>query len=574
MMPADNQGVGTSTAFPDVCQTPTGTGVDVPTPYTNTGMHTTEVNSSMTVKYCGVAALTQASINSTTSGDESGVDSPIKGMGLNSLGDGMVLVDGIMCMHQLCLATGNNGTAASGTSASPNLVNVLISRLPSEVVPVSDHDHVPTLDKQTRPHFPHAYDRRLDKAALGSLMEALGGARQDRSDFGVSIKATANAAGRLTATIEHVSRGRLGDQLGLKRGDRLLSVRVDDVAIDDVSMVTPPALFAALAAPVGATVTISIARPGVCGTLTYTGRQPRPEPAPVRACLLPDGVGYVAIDAFTAGVAEHVRDAVGRVIAEGARSLIVDLRNNPGGLFDSALATAAILLPAGTPFVDGKTRDGESTCYAVPTTDLAPIDLPLFVLVNAETVSAGELLAGALQAAGRATIIGERTYGKGSGQAVQTNARNDGDDGATTETRETFRLPNGRPIDGLGITPDVFADGAAETPSGVWNAAFDSGDTESAIAMLRSSGAVDDYLDDLASDAVNADDLAELLIDMHAQPPQADRVNEIATAHALPVADVIAEIRRALQWRAPDGAAAANLVNDAPLRIAHETASR
>lgn len=151
----------------------------------------------------------------------------------------------------------------------------------------------------------------------------------------------------------------------------------------------------------------------------------------------------IKIDAFTKGVGWQVRQAV-----RGAdRGVLLDLRGNSGGLVDEAVATASVFLDGGlvaTYDVNGR----QQALYARGGGDTR---VPLVVLVDGGTMSAAEMLSGALQDRGRAVVIGSRTFGKGSVQMPSPLA-----DGSVAElTVGHYRLPDGRTVDGRGITPDV-----------------------------------------------------------------------------------------------------------------------
>lgn len=161
----------------------------------------------------------------------------------------------------------------------------------------------------------------------------------------------------------------------------------------------------------------------------------------------PQGPTLVAVDAFSLGTGKQVRAAV-----QAARhGVLLDLRGNSGGLVEEAVATASALLDGGlvaTYDVHGEQR----ALYADPGGDTA---VPLVVLVDGGTMSAAEMLAGALQDRGRAVVVGSRTFGKGSVQMPSTLP-----DGSVAElTVGHYRLPDGRSVDGQGIEPDVQVTG-------------------------------------------------------------------------------------------------------------------
>lgn len=167
--------------------------------------------------------------------------------------------------------------------------------------------------------------------------------------------------------------------------------------------------------------------------------------------MLTDGIGYLAIGVFGQRTAEELQTAVEGLLGEGMRGLIIDLRNNPGGLLETARENIELFVPQGVEFltVRGR-REGVIEQFFTEEPARIPDDLPVVILQNRFSASASEIMAGVLQALGRATVIGEVSYGKGSVQSVyQFN----GGDGLSLTTARYF-LPDGRVIEGVGLEPD------------------------------------------------------------------------------------------------------------------------
>ena len=174
--------------------------------------------------------------------------------------------------------------------------------------------------------------------------------------------------------------------------------------------------------------------------------------------MLDDNVGYIQIAQFTGLTSDQFAEYYKQLTDEGMTSLIVDLRNNPGGLLDSVVDTLRQILPEGM-IVYTQTKDGtkkEYTCDGE-----TPISIPLVVLVNENSASASEIFAGAVHDHEIATLVGTKTFGKGIVQ--QTFPFTDGS--AIKMTIAKYYTPNGVCIHGEGITPDVeveFPDDATE----------------------------------------------------------------------------------------------------------------
>ena len=166
-------------------------------------------------------------------------------------------------------------------------------------------------------------------------------------------------------------------------------------------------------------------------------------------------IGYVQVSQLGRTTPRELRAAVESLQAQGLKGLILDLRYCPGGVLDSAIAAAKLFLSEGT-VVSLHSRNDVSTPLKIETSE-ALGDFPMVVLVNGETASAAEIVAGALQDNQRALVVGSRTVGKGS---VQTLIKLEGASGAIRLTTAEYRLPGGRNIDrragekSWGIDPD------------------------------------------------------------------------------------------------------------------------
>lgn len=166
--------------------------------------------------------------------------------------------------------------------------------------------------------------------------------------------------------------------------------------------------------------------------------------------MLEGQVGLVTIQNFYSGTAELVQQGVAELQAQGAQALVFDLRNNPGGYVTELTAILDYLLPEGTIFIS-RTNDGEETVY---TSDAACIDLPMAVLVNADSYSAAEFFAAELREAAGAVVSGEQTSGKGYSQMLFTLA----DGSAISLSTARYYTGSGVSLIGTGITPDPMVE--------------------------------------------------------------------------------------------------------------------
>lgn len=163
--------------------------------------------------------------------------------------------------------------------------------------------------------------------------------------------------------------------------------------------------------------------------------------------MLEDQIGYLRIASFHAGAAEQFKAALDGLIEQGARALIIDVRRNGGGRVTELSEALDPLLPEGT-VMTLRTREGKETVYS---SDAEMIDLPIAVLIDERSISAGEFFPAALQEYGRATLIGTHTTGKG--RAQQTFKLSDGS--AVNLSEEEYFTPKGVSLAGKGIAPDI-----------------------------------------------------------------------------------------------------------------------
>ena len=172
----------------------------------------------------------------------------------------------------------------------------------------------------------------------------------------------------------------------------------------------------------------------------------------------PDKIGYVRITQFGEKTLIDFDRAMKQLMGEGMNALILDLRNNPGGLLDMAVQVAGRFTAEGTPIVSTEGRYGasERTIFLARGRDHYP-QLPIVILVNRHSASGAEIVAGALKDLGRAVLIGETTYGKGSVQTVQPLEISLDKPVAVRLTTAHYYTPSRKPIHKVGIPPDIEA---------------------------------------------------------------------------------------------------------------------
>ncbi len=256
------------------------------------------------------------------------------------------------------------------------------------------------------------------------------------SGIGVWLK---DKEGRLT--IVSVLPSTPAIEAGLREGDV-----IETIDGDPVGSFTSDEAVALIKGPEGTEVSLGIDRSGE--DLSFTITREEIDLPNLRATLRDDNVGYIQLFGFARGAGDQVRDEVAEMLDEGAEGIVLDLRNNGGGLFSEAVEVASVFIEDGEVVIYREASDEETSYEAEGD---AFEDVPLVVLVNEGTASASEIVAGALQDQERATLIGTTTYGKGSVQEV-VRLR---DASALKLTTAAYLTPAGRDINGKGIAPDV-----------------------------------------------------------------------------------------------------------------------
>jgi carboxyl-terminal processing protease len=233
---------------------------------------------------------------------------------------------------------------------------------------------------------------------------------------------------------------------GIKAGD--LIIRLDDKPVKGMSL--NDAVKTMRGEP-GAKIVLTIVREGLEQPLKIEIIRDIIKVKSVKSRMLDKGYGYVRISSFQAKTGENVTDAIEELKKDGAlNGLVLDLRNNPGGVLNAAVEVSDAFLNDGlVVYTDGRIEDAKMKFNATAGDILN--GAPIVVLTNAGSASASEIVAGALQDHKRAIIMGEKTFGKGSVQTVLPTSNG----GAVKLTTARYYTPSGRSIQAEGITPDV-----------------------------------------------------------------------------------------------------------------------
>ena len=268
---------------------------------------------------------------------------------------------------------------------------------------------------------------------------------------GIGVDVQAESRGLL---VDDVFPGSPAAKAGLQRGDVI-------VAVGSTSLASRPASFgsALIKGRAGTRVTLSVLRGKKRRTVTLS-RADIVVPVAAGQIVNYHGVklGALTLTQFVDGAGPELKAQVQKVLKQGARGLILDLRDNPGGLLNEAVNVASIFIPDGT-IVSTDGRAQPRQVYVAKGGAIAT-SIPMVVLVNRGTASAAEIVTGALHDRGRAKVVGTRTYGKGVFQEIEPLPNG----GALDFTVGEYFTPNGTNLggggvkEGAGIKPDIYAD--------------------------------------------------------------------------------------------------------------------
>ncbi len=373
---------------------------------------------------------------------------------------------GLAWIHRLCLRPVKSSHAGSWTTLAVGILiglslgvgaAVRAGRLP----PGADtHLLVEVLDRVKQEYVDPVDDHRLMTAAIHGMVSSLdpnsqvleGEEYQDiritstgeYSGVGLELSVQDDAI-QVIAPID----GGSAAAAGIRAGDVIISI--DGVPADSTSL---DSVIRRMRGPDGSEVRLGIERENVAEPMEFRLKRGRIALHSVRWQMAGPDIGYARISQFSDNTAADLEKGIADMRAKhgGAplRGLVLDLRNNPGGVLEAAVAVADEFLDRGTIVTaSGRTGDSRFRMDATPGDDLS--GAPIVVLVNAGTASASEIVAGALKDNHRAILVGRRTFGKGTVQTVIPLSGNR----ALKLTTSRYFTPSGLSIDHKGIEPDV-----------------------------------------------------------------------------------------------------------------------
>lgn len=370
-----------------------------------------------------------------------------------ALACGLALGVALSTTTRVLASRGTSAAAASSTESSPSRLRADYVR---EVVERVEHDYVRPVQEQ---------------ALLDSAVRGMVGSLDPYSSFldrrqydemratttgqypGVGVEVAADIAGlKVLRAITDSPAARAG----VLAGDVIIRI-ADHPVGEDID-----ASIERMRGSPGSSVKLTLRRAGTPEAFAVTLERTQVSLHTVAHTLLEPGFGYLRITNFSDLTAEDTREALDDLLAAspgGLHGLVLDLRNNPGGVLEAAVAVADMFLEDGLIVsANGRTTEARFRMEATPGDRLG--GAPMMVLVNAGSASAAEILAGALKDHERATLVGQRTFGKGSVQTVIPLS----DGRALKLTTSLYFTPSGASIHGRGIEPDVPLVGDSQPP--------------------------------------------------------------------------------------------------------------
>src|SRR5215813_455763 len=243
---------------------------------------------------------------------------------------------------------------------------------------------------------------------------------------------------------------------GIKAGDQI--IKIDGQLTKDMTLVEA---VKKMRGPEGSKIVLSIRREGVSRFMDFSLTREIIKIQSVKSRMLEKGYGYIRLTQFQDRTSTDLENALTRLNKENGKieGLVLDLRNNPGGLLSQAVKVADEFLDSGMiVYTEGRLDNQKQKYFAHPG---GYVDLPLVVLVNGGSASASEIVAGAIQDHGRGVILGTQSFGKGSVQTIIPLS----DGSGLRLTTARYYTPKGRSIHGKGITPDIVIEAPKEEPT-------------------------------------------------------------------------------------------------------------
>jgi carboxyl-terminal processing protease len=280
------------------------------------------------------------------------------------------------------------------------------------------------------------YTVYFDTDQMKSFME-----KSEGSYVGIGVTVNVDEKGLLT--VIEASEDSPAKHAGMMQGDKI--VKVDDVDVTTLS--DENMIISMIKGKENTKVKITVYRPNEDKYIQMEITRRRIKMSNIRSEILDGEIGYIKLVMFDSQIAKYFKNDLNKLMNQGIKGLIIDLRDNPGGSYEQVVEIADSLLPEGT-IVYTEDRNGKKE---VKNSGKSYIDTPLAILTNGNSASASEILAGAVKDYGRGTLVGTNTFGKGLVQELKLLEDNSG----IKVTIARYFTPSGFCIHGTGISPDI-----------------------------------------------------------------------------------------------------------------------
>jgi carboxyl-terminal processing protease len=331
-------------------------------------------------------------------------------------------------------------------------------------------------------------DEVLMQGAIRGMMEAL----NDEQTFYMEPQVYENETSSLQGQYEGIGayvdtdgeyltivspiEGSPAEEAGLLPGDRVIAIDGEDM-----TGVAPEEARLRVLGPEGTTVTLTVAREGEPEPLEFSITRAEINIVSAEGKVLENNIAYVDINTFGEQTTRELRDTLDSLLEQNPRGIIIDLRNNPGGYLSTSVEVASEFIDEGVILYE-EYGDGRRDTHRALGNGRAT-DIPLVVLINEGSASASEILAGALQDYERATLVGVKSFGKGS---VQNWVPLSNNQGAARVTIARWLTPDERLLDHIGLMPDVIVEITTEDFEAGRDPQLDAA-LETMLAMLEGS---------------------------------------------------------------------------------------
>ncbi len=293
------------------------------------------------------------------------------------------------------------------------------------------------------------YTTYMDKKAYDDFM-----AQTHGSYGGIGVVVSVDSEDNLITVVAPFE-GSPGEKAGIKPGDKIIKVDGKEVWGDKYEEAVNM-----MRGPKGTEVTITIIREGITNPMDITIKRDDIVLQTVKHKVLNGDIGYIRISMFDEKTAKDFDNALDELYKKNIKGLIIDLRDNPGGVLNVVAKITDRLVPEGLIVYTEDKNKQRNALYS----DKEEIDIPMAILVNGGSASASEILAGAVKDHGKGILVGTRTYGKGLVQTLFPLS----DGSAVKVTISKYFTPNGTSIQGVGIEPDIVIDLPEELKGSIW----------------------------------------------------------------------------------------------------------